>query len=131
MTIEEAKKLKIGDRVLVEAEVIDCITGESPYIHITAGGDVAMKSASAWSKETFYSVAPEAIREKIMPPRRKFKKGDIVRFNEVIRYVLEDEDQYGVLVADHEDAEGGSLADFGELTLLCAVEDRADRKGDA
>ena len=131
MIPDEAKLLKPGDKVLVEAEVTLATTGEPPYLHVTRSGNVAMKSASAASiGEMFYAVAPEAIREKLPTPSRKFRMGDIVSYDAVY-YVIEDQSRFGVLIDKTEDAEYGHMVDAADLSLLCAAENREDRKEDA
>ena len=127
MTNEEVQQLKPGDKVLVEAEVIVAMSGKSPYIHITRHGNVAVKSErDGCYGDCFYTVNPSAIREKLAPPRRKFKEGDIVRGagSNSLAYVNRDEFEDGRVFA------GGWSTPYKaeELTLICAAEDRADRK---
>ena len=115
MTLEEAKQLKPGDRVLVEMY----IDGSSVFNEY---GHVCLESAY---------VLPEAIREKIAPPRRKFKKGDIVAVKREAIYYVTDDEKEGLKVylsATGEDTWSIRLV-ASELTLICAVEDREDRKG--
>lgn len=67
------------------------------------------------------------IVEKLRPmPSRKFKVGDIVRYGEALRYVINDQDLFGVLISSDEPAEYGHMVDCQELTLICPVENRED-----
>ena len=134
MTLEEARELKPGDRVLVEAEVVPSVTarfdGNSLAEHITSQGNVSVKVASSGHyKNSFWVCAPEAIREKIAPPRRKFREGDIVKPIRSPYYYKVDRDEF----EDGRVFAGGWSMPYKaeELTLICAAEDRADRKGDA
>lgn len=43
---------------------------------------------------------PEQIREKIAPPRRMFKKGDIVWYRNTFFHVLNDSDGVSVYIAE-------------------------------
>lgn len=126
MTEAEAKELKPGDRVLVEATIreINNHMPEDGNIYI-ALNVVNLEHDEAWS-----CVRCEDIREKITPPRRKFRKEDIVAVkNEAIYYVTEDELE-GVRV--YLSATGEDTWDIrlraSMLTLVCAVENREDRK---
>lgn len=117
MTLEEAKQLKPGDRVLVEMDIDDSSV-------FNEYGHVCLESAY---------VLPQDIREKIAPPRRKFKAGDIVAVkNEAIYYVTDDE-QEGRRV--YLSITGKSEWDIhlvpDDLTLICAVENREDRSAAA
>ena len=129
MTLEEAKQLKPGDRVLVEAEVVPSVTarfdGNSLADHISSQGNLSVKVASSGHyKNSFWVCAPEAIREKIAPPRRKFRGGDIVRYtgSGALAYVNRDEFEDGRVFA------GGWTTPYKaeELILICAVENRED-----
>lgn len=114
MTLEEARQLKPGDRVLVEMDIDDSSV-------FNEYGHVCLESAY---------VLPEAIREKIVQPRRKFRKGDIVRTHRgYVFFTVEDEDEDGkVSVEQSEELDAGHFAEAEKLTLLLAVEDRKDRK---
>lgn len=134
MTLEEAKKLKPGDRVLVEAEVICAVTGDTTTPHITIQGNVVVKvGVDGTCTREYFPCAPSAIREKIAPPRRKFRKGDIVRTHRgYVFFAVEDENEYGeVSVEQSEELAAGYFAKAENLTLLLAVENREDRKEDA
>lgn len=134
MTNEEAKQLRPGDRVLVEAEVEIATTGEPPHPHISHIGNVAVKSAHDGSNSlVFFTVAPSAIREKLAPPRRKFRKGDIVRTHRgYVFFAVEDENEDGaVSVEQSEDLVADHFANAENLTLLVAVEKREDRSAAA
>lgn len=131
MTLEEAKKLKLGDRVLVEAEVICSGIGEPHDSLITSCGNVAVKMAcSSPIGIMCCGVAPEAIRKKI-ETSRKFKKGDIVVTKRgALYFVIEPADgRRMVRLARKEDSDWELATYAHELTLICAAEDRADRKG--
>ena len=114
MTLEEAKKLKIGDRILVEMEV-GC----------NDNNEIIDRDGDIWLTRRY--VKPERIREKL---RNKFRKGDIVAVkNEAIYYVFEDEQEERkvYLSATGKDTWDVRL-DASDLTLICAAKDRADRK---
>lgn len=116
MTLEEARQLKPGDRVLVEATVGSydtTIIDEQNYV---------------WIFEHFINI--ENIREKVAPQRRKFRKGDIVMSrNGYIYFAVDDEDENGEVGVDHSEDSDAEYFEEGEnLTLLLAVEDRSDRK---
>lgn len=107
MTLEEAKQLKPGDLVLAEVKIKatykGCISLSSQYVEFCD------------------------IREKIAPPRRRFKEGDLVKFLGDLSIIEVNRDELeGNLVFA-----GGFTKPFlfAELILVCAVEDRADRKG--
>ena len=110
MTLEEARQLKPGDRVLVEI-LIDYDSVFDEY------GNVCLESAY---------VLPEAIREKIAPPRRKFKKGDIVAVKSgAIFYIAKDEQEgMRVFLAAVDGKTWDICLDASNLTLICAAEDR-------
>ena len=131
MTLEEAKQLKAGDRVLVEAEVICAATGEPPDSPITSRGNVAVKVAcSCPNVMTHCCVAPEAIRKKVTTARRKFKKGDIVLYDSKLWFIHRNEDENGIV----EMSNGKKLmikAHYSTLDIVCAAENREDRKGEA
>lgn len=83
MTLEEAKKLKPGDRVLVEAEVTCAVTGYPRTHHISSRGNVGLKTPIISDPPmAHWMVAPEAIRGKLETPQRKFKEGDIVFYKD-------------------------------------------------
>lgn len=110
MTEAEARQLKPGDRVLVEMKIQD-VLGHSIYL---------------FSKCADFS----DIREKVAPPRRKFKKGDIVRTHRgYVFFAVEDEDEDGnVSVEQSEELDAGHFAKAENLTLLLAMENRKDRE---
>lgn len=118
MTLEEARQLKPGDRVLVEA-----VIGLDPHDKRTIDRD-----GDVWLQKPY--VKPEAIREKVAPPRRKFKKGDIVRTHRgYVFFAVEDEDEDGKVGVEHsEELDACHFAEAENLTLLLAVENRKDRK---
>lgn len=107
MTPDEAKLLRPGDYVLAMVKVSQnhqgCISLDSHYID---HGNIT---------------------EKLRPiPNRKFREGDIVRYGEALRFVINDQDRFGVLIAHDDDAEYGLMVDAAELTLICPVENRTD-----
>ena len=114
MTLDEARQLKPGDRVLVEMYIDDSSV-------FNEYGHVGLESAY---------VLPEAIREKIVQPRRKFRKGDIVRTHRgYVFFAVEDENEDGeVSVERSEELAEGHFAKAENLTLLLAVENRKDRE---
>lgn len=125
MTPEEAKQLKTGDRVLIEAEVN--VPGTSA---VDEHGEVHLYVPNIMGK--YFYCRPSSIREKLEPPRRKFKVGDIVKRKGTNRLytVAQNENighyDIGLLIDEH-------LTDelIEELELVCAFDDRADRKEDA
>lgn len=126
MTLDEAKKLKHGDRVLVEAEVCMAVTDEQ-HFHITPLNNVAVKVARRGAHDaSFWSVDPEAIREKIAP-LRKFKEGDIVELGGKSYIVLEDERCGGVKIDYRDSVYSYMILHGSHLKLICAVENREDR----
>ena len=125
MTEAEAKELKPGDRVLVEATIreINNHMPEDGNIYI-ALNVVNLEHDEAWS-----CVRCEDIREKIAPPRRKFRKGDIVWGGQKFFHVVTDEADGAVSIAENgAEAQEHYFVSPGELTLVCAVENREDRK---
>ena len=124
MTLEEAKQLKPGDRVLVEMVV----AVETPARVIDGYGYVWLKKGYA---------KPEQIREKIVPQRRKFKAGDVVLSSAgSIMLVRCDEGGYPFarLVESfnyHNNHREINDNLWDELTLVCAVGNRADRSAAA
>lgn len=115
MTLEEEKKLKPGDLVLVLVELVQRSEAEPDNWH----GKTCVESLC---------LCPEDIHSVYEPARRKFKNGDIVRYFDELRYVINEQDRFGVLIAVEENARYGTMADAEELTLICPVEDRHDRK---
>lgn len=112
MTLEEAKNLKQGDRVLVEMEVC-----------YNSNGGIIDEEGDIWFRRAY--AKPESIREKLAPPRRKFKEGDIVRYtgSGTLTYVCRDEFEDGSVFV------GGLTRSvrYVFLELICAVENREDR----
>ena len=119
MTLEEARQLKPGDRVLVEMVV----AGESPVGIVDGCGYVWLIRGYA---------KPESIREKITPPRRMFKAGDIVRVTDDIPHAsfIVREDERVATIKMWGEGIGFKYVNADKLTLICAVEDRRDRKED-
>ena len=112
MTEAEARQLKPGDRVLVEMEVF-----MDPH-----NSDID-KNSHVWLIGGL--AKPEQIREKIAPPRRRFKEGDLVKFRGALAIIEVNRDE----LEDNLVFAGGFTKPFlfAELILVCAVEDRADR----
>lgn len=133
MTLEEAKQLKPGDKVLLEAEVTTA-NSRKPYEHMTFHGNVAVMIAVCGTNAASCScVSPEAIREKIAPQRRKFKIGDIVRVTNDIPHApfIVREDEGAATIKIWGEGIGFKYVEADKLTLICAVEDRADRSAAA
>lgn len=125
MTLDEAKKLEHGDRVLVEMEVIrDSFFGETCSAGAVYIRAIGMEDVAA-------AVKPKFIRKKI-ETSRKFKKGDIVKA--VDNYprgyfeMLEDERDGEIELRVDGESE---FWDAWGARLVCAAEDREDRKGEA
>ena len=117
MKLEEAKQLKTGDRVLIEAEVVQCIDQDfDVYLSLKSTVD---------GKEHCEFFSFEYITKKIMPTCRKFKVGDIV--------IPKGYETPLLVTADEKDGvvETFNAVPFSHelLILVCAVEDRKDRKG--
>ena len=135
MTTEEAKQLKPGDRVLVEAEVTCAVTGYPRTHHVTSRGNVALKTPIISDPPmAHWMVAPEAIREKLKPfyepeptTYRKFKALDIVFAHDGYWIVGVDESEDGTVVVGMP----GAIKRYKhkDLKLICAAENREDRKG--
>lgn len=129
MTPEQADKLRDGDRVLIEAE-ISC-TDKNASTLAKRTGTVSVSIKSYRGIENIYHVHYLAVREKITPPRRMFRKGDIVKHKDSYSLSL-------FYVAACELAGSSSVclttgnsfteAPASELELICAVEDRVDGK---
>lgn len=127
MTKEEASKLKPGDRVLIEATIRGC-----DKCAIDNDGDVRISlEVLGGTKTDWAHIKPEAIREKISPPRRAFRKGDIVKLKDTCSLAL-----YYVS-ADEIVGSRGICLDTGrrfaevpasDIELVCSVDDRKDRK---
>lgn len=120
MTLDEARQLKPGDRVLVEMEVSANTDGQP----VVRDGLVFLYTRL---------VSPEQIREKLPPPRRKFKKGDIVAVKSgAVFYIAKDEQEgMKVFLAAVDGKTWDLLLDASNLKLICAAEDRADRSAAA
>lgn len=122
MTLDEAKKLEHGDRVLVEMEVMkDSFFGETVSAGAVYIRAVGMENVAA-------AVKPEFIRKKLEPTtRRKFKALDIVFAQGAYWIVGQNErDDGSVLVGMM-----GAISRYKhkDLELICAAENREDRKG--
>lgn len=121
MTLEEAKKLEHGDRILIEAEaraiLTDCVDED---------GEVQFYVPNVIGK-SFYCKA-SCIREKL-EPRRAFEEGDIVKWgidSEI--YVITDI----VRRIEIRGSDGECIyVPLSDIELVCAAEDRADRKEEA
>lgn len=71
MILEEAKKLKPGDRILVEVEVTYYARGEYTPSHMSPHNNVAVKVALLGAHDAaFWIVSPGSIIEKLPEPRR-------------------------------------------------------------
>lgn len=120
MTPQEARKLNPGDMVLVSVELtrksIDC--------------------DELWCGRTTSStliVRPEDISEKITP-RRIFHKGDIVlNYRNDVRIVVQDNGvgESVITCENINELDNTCYEDGYRLRLVCAAEDRADRREDA
>lgn len=129
MTLEEARQLKPGDRVFIEANVASDETGRT--IFADEALSISLDGGRGMSKTLIlvnpYIVRKEAIRKKI-ETRRKFKKGDIVFFLDRLFFVSSDGDENETEIFLDGDY---YWARNSEIKLICAVEDRSDRKGEA
>lgn len=107
MMPDEAKLLRPGDYVLA-------------MVRVDQNCPSSIRIATHYIKHS-------DITEKLRPmPSRHFRKGDIVSYGEALRYVINDQDRFGVLIASEEPAEYGHMVDAADLTLICAAENRAD-----
>lgn len=120
MTFEEAMTLKPGDRVLVEATVHSQMRGLAIF----------RVQTECCPFVDFARVSYDKIRKKLPQTRRKFRRGDIVSTRQGnVFFVVEDESDDGKVSA--EPNEGWNAEHFAEaesLTLICALENRMDRK---
>lgn len=120
MTLEEASELKPGDKVLVEATVHSQM-GELAIFRVQTECRPFVDLAR---------VSYDKIRKRLPQPRRKFRRGDIVSTRQGnVFFVVEDESDDGKVGA--EPNEGWLAEHFIEaesLTLVCALENRMDRK---
>lgn len=113
MTPEEAKKLKPGDRVLAAVTIQEVLESSvfvsSEYVD-------------------FYNIV-----DKATPPRRKFREGDIVRIADDASFRVHEVcgDEVCGIVKVRYYCRGIVSYKAGELSLICAVEDRADGKEEA
>lgn len=137
MTPKEAKQLKPGDRVLVEAEVSCPVIGYPRTHHISSRGNVGLKMAILGTPcVTHCMVAPETIREKVSSMPRKFKNGDFVWYKNAFFRVLNDSDGESVHIVKS-GGEGDNpmneriVVSADDVQLVSAVEDLADRKEEA
>lgn len=121
MTPEEVKQLKAGDRILIEAIVRNWSFG-SFHAHLDEErGTVAIYTKSSDEETKYVSfVQYSDIREKIVPPRRKFKRGDIVEHIKSSYLFFVDQDEYsdGTVAL----RSWSSRYNADELKLICAVE---------
>lgn len=131
MTPEEAKQLKPGDCVLVEAFVAVGFNGQVQFgkrdnLFIVLGRN-GENGTIIYDRNL---VRCEDIREKLTPPRRKFRKGDILLSrNGYIYFAVDDEDENGEVGVDYsEDSDAAYFVEAENLTLMLAVENRKDRK---
>lgn len=112
MTPEETKQLRPGDRILVEIQLCpNDIVSDDGYVRLINR-----------------YLNPKSIREKLSPPRRTFRAGDIVLLQNNILNVIEDESSDGVLVSVINKNTVGTLTNPHDLTLICAADNREDRK---
>lgn len=130
MTLEEAKRLKTGDRVLVEATIRELNN------HMPEDGNIyiALNVVNLEHDEAWSCVRYEDIREKVVPQRRRFKAGDVV-LSRAGRILLvrcnEEESPTARLVESfnyHYNHHEINTIAWDELTLVCAVGNREDRK---
>lgn len=115
MTPEEAKRLIPGDFILIETQL---------YQNDIVGNDGYVMLRSRY-------INPNSILKKPDPPRRKFKNGDIVLFHDNVFNVIDDESSDGVIISIVNNKNHGNRVDPSDLTLVCAAENREDRKEDA
>lgn len=123
MTLEEAKQLKAGDHVLIEAEIRNW-EGREHSLDET-DENVAIRTKNRNGKLINIWVYRGHIREKIEPPRRKFEAGDIVVHNKRIFFVESNEREDGVVCLTN----GGRVdykSHYTQLELVCPYSGRAD-----
>lgn len=128
MTPEEAKRLRPGDLILVEAEVSFANYRENQDEHMTFYGNVSVKVASKGHFQNgFWVCAPEAIREKIAAPRRKYETGDVVFHANELWFVHREENEEGDVALNNG---SGTIrkTHYSALSLICPYGERADVK---
>lgn len=129
MTLDEAKQLNPGDRVFIEAKVEKDETGRTIFgnenLLISFDGGRGRSKTIVLANP--YYVRKEAISKKI-ETSRKCKKGDIVLFENGLHFVTRDGDEYETEIFMDDDY---CWVRNSEIKLICAAEDRADRKGEA
>lgn len=134
MTPQEAEQLRPGDRVFIEAKVEKDETGRTIFgnenLLISFDGGRGRSKHMILVNTYGVFVAPEAIRKKLDPAtRRKFKALDIVFAHDGYWIVGVDEFEDGSVVVGMP----GAIKRYKhkDLKLICAAENREDRKGDA
>lgn len=125
MTLEEAKQLKDGDHILIEAIVRNLIISNNQSPFCDSGNTIGIRYKNELGYYENDYICISNIREKIEPPRRKFKEGDIVLVADGVREVCEDETDGVVKVLYY--CRGIVSHKAKVLLLICPVEERHDR----
>lgn len=112
MDIEEAKQICKGDRIVVETTIGD---------HDIINDDGSIILVRRY-------IPPRDIREKVAPPRRKFKAGDVVYSFGKYWGLSHDEDNLGMVLMGCGSTQRHTHYSYVEL--ICAAENREDRKED-
>lgn len=132
MTIQEAKKLEPGDLILIEGIVRNNIGKQTPMSK--TGKSIAVRYKNEIGEYYDDWIAVCNIREKLEPPRRFYKKGDIVKAKETCSLAL-----YYVAADELAGSSGICLTNghrftnvpASELELVCAADKREDEKEEA
>lgn len=121
MKEEEIDKLKIGDKVLVEAYV----TVFSGYRR-TCNGNIALCIKQADGGFTPANVSPESI-SKVSYSRRLFQKNDIAMFGGKLFYLVEDEvnEKVSLISSENENVFYNDIPAYN-VTLVCPSFGRTD-----
>ena len=128
MTLEEAKQLKPGEYVSAVFKV-EMSFGEI----FDSAGNIKLRAVNEKGDSNFYMslISPEFVK-KSKKPRRKFLTGDIVMGKDgEVRVVFEDECDGRVYISDNEFDSCMEYDKPRNFTLICAAEDRRDRKEEA
>lgn len=131
MTKDEAKQLKPGDKVLVEAEVTCPVIGYPRTSHISSRGNVGLKTAILGSPcVAHWMVAPEAILKKVRSMNRNFRNGDTVWYKNAFFRVINDSDGESVYMVkcgdDVNPMNDWILVSAHEVQLVSAAEESDD-----
>ena len=125
MTLEEARQLKPGDYVSAVFVIMesnrDRIIDEDGELKLAAVDE----NGHICTRRRNY-LAPEYV-QKAEKPRRKFLAGDVVYAFCGYWGVSHDENENGIVEMGNSNQIRSAFS--SELILVCAVEDRADKKG--